>query len=90
MSNVTYQNEITALAVIDPYSDFSSYGGSLSDRLLRVAEANQCIPHIRICDGRLRQRNSVGGLQNLPVSRFRRHTTGRRRPYSAKVLTVMP
>ena len=41
---VTYDKEITALLLIDPYNDFISEGGKLWDRLKAVAEANDCIP----------------------------------------------
>jgi nicotinamidase-related amidase len=43
---VTYDKEITALLVIDPYNDFISEGGKLWDRLKAVAEANDCVPHM--------------------------------------------
>jgi nicotinamidase-related amidase len=43
---VTYDKEITALLVIDPYNDFISEGGKLWDRLKGVAEANKCVPHM--------------------------------------------
>ena len=43
---VTYNKEITALLVIDPYNDFISEGGKLWDRLKAVAEANNCVPHM--------------------------------------------
>jgi ureidoacrylate peracid hydrolase len=46
MSKVTYEKEITALLVIDPYNDFISEGGKIWDRLKRVAEANECIPNM--------------------------------------------
>jgi nicotinamidase-related amidase len=46
MAKVTYEEEITALLVIDPYNDFISEGGKVWDRLKGVAEANQCIPHM--------------------------------------------
>ncbi len=42
----TYEKEITALVVIDPYNDFISEGGKVWDRLKDVAEANQCVPHM--------------------------------------------
>jgi len=44
--SVTYEKEITALLVIDPYNDFISEGGKVWDRLKGVAEANQCVPHM--------------------------------------------
>ena len=46
MDTVTYDNALTALLVIDPYNDFISEGGKLWDRVRRVAEANQCVPHM--------------------------------------------
>ena len=46
MVNVTYNQQLTALLVIDPYNDFISEGGKLWDRLKTVAEANRCVPHM--------------------------------------------
>jgi len=46
MNKLTYEKEITALLVIDPYNDFISEGGKVWDRLKSVAEANNCIPHM--------------------------------------------
>jgi ureidoacrylate peracid hydrolase len=46
MANVTYDKEVTALLVIDPYNDFISEGGKLWDRVRNVAEANNCVPHM--------------------------------------------
>jgi len=45
MAKLTYDKEVTALMVIDPYNDFISEGGKLWDRLRGVAEANQCAPN---------------------------------------------
>jgi nicotinamidase-related amidase len=39
--------EITALLIIDPYDDFISEGGKLWERIKEVAEANQCVPHMK-------------------------------------------
>jgi ureidoacrylate peracid hydrolase len=47
MTNVAYENDLTGLVVIDPYNDFISEGGKVWDRLKGVAEANQCVPHMR-------------------------------------------
>jgi len=47
MSKLTYEKETTALLVIDPYNDFISEGGKVWNRLKAVAEANQCVPHMR-------------------------------------------
>jgi ureidoacrylate peracid hydrolase len=48
---LTYDKEITALLVIDPYNDFISEGGKIWDRLKNVAEANQCVPNmLRVLD----------------------------------------
>jgi ureidoacrylate peracid hydrolase len=46
MGELTYDRELTALLVIDPYNDFLSVGGKIWDRLKPVAEANRCIPHM--------------------------------------------
>jgi ureidoacrylate peracid hydrolase len=46
MATVTYERDITALLVIDPYNDFISEGGKIWDRLKKVAEANHCVPHM--------------------------------------------
>jgi nicotinamidase-related amidase len=46
MAKVTYDKQLTALLVIDPYNDFISEGGKVWDRLKGVAEANRCIPHV--------------------------------------------
>lgn len=46
MAQVTYDKEITALLVIDPYNDFISEGGKVWDRLKAVAEANKCVPNM--------------------------------------------
>jgi nicotinamidase-related amidase len=43
---VTYNNETTALLVIDPYNDFISEGGKLWNRVKAVAEANSCVPNM--------------------------------------------
>jgi hypothetical protein len=40
MAKVTYEKEITALLVIDPYNDFISQGGKIWDHIRVVAEAN--------------------------------------------------
>jgi hypothetical protein len=37
MDTVTYDKELTALLVIDPYNDFISEGGKVWDRLRPVA-----------------------------------------------------
>lgn len=46
MAHVTYEKDITALLVIDPYNDFISEGGKVWDRLKDVMEANRCIPNM--------------------------------------------
>jgi ureidoacrylate peracid hydrolase len=43
MANVTYNKELTALLVIDPYNDFISEGGKLWDHIRAVAQANDCV-----------------------------------------------
>src|SRR5262245_64301422 len=46
MPQLSYEKQLTALLVIDPYNDFISEGGKLWDRLKAVAEANGCVPHM--------------------------------------------
>ena len=46
MANMTYDKEIAALLVIDPYNDFISEGGKVWDRLKTVAAANDCVPNM--------------------------------------------
>jgi ureidoacrylate peracid hydrolase len=46
MVQVTYDKQLTALLVIDPYNDFISDGGKVWNRLKAVAEANSCVPHM--------------------------------------------
>jgi len=43
---VTYEKEITALLMIDPYNDIIAEGGKIWDRLKAVAEVNQCVPNM--------------------------------------------
>jgi nicotinamidase-related amidase len=43
---LTYDKEITALLVVDPYNDFISEGGKIWNRIKAVAEANQCVPNM--------------------------------------------
>src|SRR5580700_3250088 len=46
MTSLTYDKEITALLVVDPYNDFISEGGKIWNRIRGVAEANDCVPHM--------------------------------------------
>ncbi|OBF26463.1 isochorismatase [Mycobacterium sp. ACS1612] len=46
MAEVTYENDITGLVVIDPYNDFIAEGGKVWDRLKAVAEAVGCVPNM--------------------------------------------
>jgi ureidoacrylate peracid hydrolase len=46
MATITYDKQITALIVVDPYNDFISEGGKIWDRIRGVAEANDCVPHM--------------------------------------------
>ena len=46
MTSLKFDQEITALLLIDPYNDFISEGGKLWDRVKTVAEANDCISHL--------------------------------------------
>ena len=46
MPQLAYEKEITGLVLIDPYNDFISEGGKIWDRIKKVAEENQCVPHM--------------------------------------------
>jgi len=46
MPTLTYDKQLVALLVIDPYNDFISEGGKVWDRLKAVAEANGCVPNM--------------------------------------------
>jgi ureidoacrylate peracid hydrolase len=46
MTELTYDKEITALLVIDPYNDFISEGGKAWGRIRAVTEANGCVPNM--------------------------------------------
>jgi ureidoacrylate peracid hydrolase len=46
MPQLSYDMQITALLVIDPFNDFISEGGKVWDRLKAVAEANRCVPNM--------------------------------------------
>jgi ureidoacrylate peracid hydrolase len=46
VSNSTYDKQLTALLVIDPYNDFMSEGGKIWPRIRAVAEANNCVPNM--------------------------------------------
>jgi ureidoacrylate peracid hydrolase len=46
MATITYERQLTALLVIDPYNDFISDGGKIWPRIKAVAEANNCVPHM--------------------------------------------
>jgi nicotinamidase-related amidase len=46
MAEMTFDKQLTALLVIDPYNDFISEGGKVWNRLKEVAEANNYIPHM--------------------------------------------
>jgi len=47
MTELAYDARTTALLVIDPYNDFISEGGTLWKRVKEVAEANNCVPHMK-------------------------------------------
>ena len=46
MTIQTYDKDVTALLVVDPYNDFISEGGKVWDRIKSVAEANGCVPNM--------------------------------------------
>ena len=43
---LTYDKDVTALLMIDPYNDVISEGGKIWGRLRAVAEANGCVLHM--------------------------------------------
>jgi nicotinamidase-related amidase len=47
MAHPSYDKDKTALLVVDPYNDFISEGGKIWPRIKAVAEANNCVPHMR-------------------------------------------
>jgi len=52
MATPTFEKEITALLLVDPYNDFISEGGKIWDRIKGVAESNNCVPNmLRILEG---------------------------------------
>jgi len=46
MAKVTYDKQVTAHLVIDPYNDIVSEGGKFWNDLKPIAEANRCVPHM--------------------------------------------
>ncbi|HVJ40172.1 MAG TPA: isochorismatase family cysteine hydrolase [Dongiaceae bacterium] len=46
MTFPSYDKNVTALLVVDPYNDFISEGGKIWPRIKAVAEANNCVPHM--------------------------------------------
>jgi nicotinamidase-related amidase len=46
MAERTFEKELAALLVVDPYNDFISEGGKLWNRIKNVAEANNCVPNM--------------------------------------------
>src|SRR5262250_3548449 len=46
MATLTFEKEISALVLVDPYNDFISEGGKIWDRIKGVAEANNCVPNM--------------------------------------------
>jgi ureidoacrylate peracid hydrolase len=46
MATITYEKQLAALLVVDPYNDFISESGKIWPRIKAVAEANNCIPHM--------------------------------------------
>jgi hypothetical protein len=81
MAKVTYDKEITALLVIDPYNDFISEGGKLWDRLKAVAEANSCVPHML----QVREIHQCDWVRHPPKCRSRRGQDSRGRGDGASV-----
>jgi nicotinamidase-related amidase len=47
MTQLSYDPDVTALLVVDPYNDFISEGGKIWPRIQGVADANNCVPHMK-------------------------------------------
>ena len=43
---MTFEKDITALLLVDPYNDFISEGGKIWDRIKGVTETNNCVPNM--------------------------------------------
>jgi ureidoacrylate peracid hydrolase len=52
MANVTYDRQLAALLVIDPYNDFISEGGKIWPREGGGASKSVCAAHVAGADGR--------------------------------------
>lgn len=46
MTDLSYQKDLTAVLVIDPYNDFISEGGKVWNRIRPVSEANNCVANM--------------------------------------------
>jgi len=46
MATLTFEKELTALLLVDPYNDFISEGGKIWGHIKGVAEANNCVPNM--------------------------------------------
>ena len=46
MNTPTYDKNISAVLVVDPYNDFISEGGKIWPRIKAVAEANDCVSNM--------------------------------------------
>ena len=46
MAELSFDPDVSALVVIDPYNDFISEGGKAWDRVRTTAESNGCLPHM--------------------------------------------
>jgi ureidoacrylate peracid hydrolase len=46
VAKLTYNKQLAALLVIDPYNDFISEGGKIWPSIKTVAEANSCVPNM--------------------------------------------
>ena len=46
MAKLTFDKQLTALLVVDPYNDFISEGGKIWPRIKTVAEGNNCVSNM--------------------------------------------
>src|SRR5262245_3727327 len=47
MTDLTFERDLTALLIVDPFNDFISEGGKLWPSAKEVAQANNCVDNMR-------------------------------------------
>ena len=85
MAAVTYEKQIAALVVINPYNDFISEGGKIWNRFQFVAEANDCVPHMLQVLNAARNAPSV----SAGAARHVRRSSDPNNPKSVRITTLL-